>query len=53
MEKPKKRPEESSQKFYTHLENDVYKCFCGKVMEQKLGTGWSNLMRHNRSQHED
>ena len=34
------------------MENDIFKCKCGKILKQKKGTGWSNLMVHIRTQHE-
>ena len=40
-----------TKKYFTKLENDVYKCHCGKLLKRKDGTGWSNLMQHIRSQH--
>merc|ERR1712062_685144 len=41
-----------SLKYFTPLENDIYKCSCGKILKQKKGTGWTNLMAHIRSQHD-
>ena len=33
------------------VENDLYKCSCGKVLKQKKGKGWTNLMAHIISKH--
>ena len=38
-----------TKKYFTKLENDVYKCHCGKLLKRKDGTGWSNLMQHIRT----
>ena len=40
------------KKYFTPMENDIFKCKCGKILKQKKGTGWSNLMVHIRTQHE-
>ena len=39
-------------RYFTPLENDIYKCSCGKILKQKGGTGWTNLMAHIRTQHD-
>ena len=39
-------------KYFTHIENDIWKCKCNKMLKKKQGTGWSNLMVHIRTQHE-
>ena len=39
-------------RYFTPLENDIYKCSCGKILKQKRGTGWTNLMTHIRTQHD-
>ena len=40
------------KKYFTPMENDIFKCKCGKILKQKKGTCWSNLMVHIRTQHE-
>ena len=51
VETPKKDLKTEVNKFFSHVDNDVYKCSCGKILKQKQGTGWSNLMQHIRSQY--
>ena len=39
-------------RYFTPLENDIYKFSCDKILKQKKGTGWTNLMAHIRTQHD-
>jgi hypothetical protein len=32
---------------------DKWKCVCGKLLTQKKGTGWTNLVNHLKAQHPD
>ena len=48
---PKETLKSEVKKLFTHVDNDVYKCSCGKILKQKHDTEWSFLMQHFRSQH--
>ena len=40
-------------KYFKLVENDIWKCSCGKILKKKQGTGWTNLMTYIRAQHEN
>ena len=35
------------------VDNSKWKCRCGKILNQRPNTGWSNLFQHIKSQHSD